>query len=151
MWLILVLPWASLLFLDKNKLRRYMPVALFAVVLSTLVNQIAAEYGWWSFMPMFGWDRIIPVYKVYGLFLVGTIWIFAFTFGKFWLYLIVNFLVDLFFMFFYGYLLAAAGISASGNLSVPNDLILLTVQGILIYGYQVWQEKIYKEPGYNQR
>ena len=151
MWILLVLPWASLLFLDKTKIRKYMPVALFATVISTLVNQIAFANNWWSFASMFGWDKIIPVYKVYGVFLVGTLWIFALTFGKFWLFLIVNFLVDLFFSFVYGKVLTKFGISTSGNLSVVQDLILMTAQGILLYGYQMWQEKIFREPRYNQK
>jgi hypothetical protein len=140
MWSLLILPWLSLLFLDRTKLRRYMPVALLATVFSTLINQVGWEYHWWKYKPLFLWDKVIPVYMVYGIFLVGTIWIFAFTFQRFWLYLIVNFLVDLFFGLVLGKLLTKLGIRTSGNLSISQDLLLMTVQGIILYGYQLWQE-----------
>jgi hypothetical protein len=79
MWSLLILPWLSLLFLDRSKIRRYMPVALLATVFRTLVNQVGWEYHWWKYKPFFIWDKVIPVYMVYGIFLVGTIWIIAFT------------------------------------------------------------------------
>lgn len=145
MWLLLVAPWVSLLFVDKIKIRKYMPVALLATVFSTLTNQIAWAYKWWYFKPLFGWDKVIPVYMVYGIFLVGTLLIFLFTYGRFWTFLIVNFLVDLFFGLVLGKILTKLGIRASGNLSVIQDLILMTVQGIILYGYQMWQEGIFKE------
>ncbi|HJV46779.1 MAG TPA: hypothetical protein VJ824_13770, partial [Bacillota bacterium] len=60
------------------------------------------------------------------------------------MYLIVNFIVDLFFGLVLGKLLHKLGIRASGNLSTIQDLFMMTVQGIALYGYQMWQEGIFK-------
>ncbi|MDP4143534.1 MAG: hypothetical protein Q8936_03500 [Bacillota bacterium] len=151
MWLTLVLPWASMLFLDQYKIRKYMPVSLLACVSSTLINQIAWAYKWWYYKPIFGWDKVIPVYMIYGIFFVGTLWIFVVSYGKFWLYIIVNFLVDLFFGLVFEKMLTHFGIRTSGSLSVIQDLMLMTVQGIILYGYQMWQERIFKEVKVNEK
>ncbi|HEX9059773.1 MAG TPA: hypothetical protein VF941_06315 [Clostridia bacterium] len=145
MWVLLVLPWASLYFMDKIKIRKYMSVALLATVFSTLINQIAWAYNWWQYKPLLAWDKIIPVYMVYGIFMIGTLWIFALTYGRFWLYLIVNFLVDVFFGLVLSKILAALGIRVSGNLTAFQDLVLMTAQGVILYGYQMWQERIFRE------
>ncbi|MFC0210906.1 hypothetical protein ACFFK0_00325 [Paenibacillus chartarius] len=121
-----------------------MPVALFATVLSTIVNQIAWTYQWWTFkVTLFPWDKVIPLPTVYGVFLVGTIWIFAFTFRKFWLYVLVNLIVDGIYVFALSVWLNHLGVRESGNLPPLINLSLMTAFAQILYVYQMWQEGIW--------
>jgi hypothetical protein len=89
LWGSLIVPWLSLLLLKKEIVKRYMPVAIFTALLVTIYNELGYTYQWWVVK-----ERIFPIITyvpfVYGGFLVGTLWIFHITFGKFWLYLLTN-------------------------------------------------------------
>jgi hypothetical protein len=71
-----------------------MPVALFVTVINTLIYQAAYHYNWWREVGLFGWDKVANVPWVYSAYLVATIWIFKFTYRRFWRYLIVNLILD---------------------------------------------------------
>lgn len=144
MWSFFIIPWISLLFLDRTTIRRYMPVALFATVINTLLYQVAWTYDWWKYKEtLFPWDKVAQVHTVYGVFLVGTIWIFALTFRKFWVYFIANLLVDSVYAFGFRALWKKLGITtAGGNLPPYGSLLIMTAIGITLYLYQMWQEGI---------
>lgn len=140
-WALFIIPWISLFFLNRTAIRRYMPVALFATVLNTIIGQLAWKYDWWDFKEtLFSWDKIAPLYTVYSIFLVGTIWIFYFTFRKFWIYFVVNIIVDLLYGLVFANFLGKLDIREKGNLSPLQNLLLMTFIGIILYLYQLWQE-----------
>jgi hypothetical protein len=141
-WSIFIIPWISLIFLDRSAIRRYMPVALFATVLNTILAQMAWSYNWWKFKEtLFSWDKIAPLFTVYGIFLVGTIWIFYFTFRKFWIYIVVNLIVDCIYSFGFRALWKKLKITTSaGNLSPIEGILIMTIISISLYIYQMWQE-----------
>lgn len=142
MWSLFLIPWFSLFFLDRSAIRKYMPVALFATVINTILGEIAWTYNWWKFKEtLFAWDKVIPLFTVYGVFLVGTIWIFVFTFRKFWIYMLVNLMTDLFYGFGLATWLNKLGIrSGGGNISPIQNLLLMLSIAIILYVYQLWQE-----------
>ncbi|MBB3111582.1 hypothetical protein FHS18_003650 [Paenibacillus phyllosphaerae] len=49
--------------------------------------------------PLFPWSTFIDIPLVYGTFLVGTIWILHFTYGRLLLYTLVNLAIDGIFAF----------------------------------------------------
>ncbi|WP_280771749.1 hypothetical protein [Salipaludibacillus daqingensis] len=148
LWLLLILPWASLFFLKMDTVRRYMPVALFMTVIHTLSYQAAYHYGWWNEAnsSLFGWDKVVPVPWVYGPYLVIVIWIFHFTFGKFWMYLIVNILLDGGFMYIVYPVLQRVGlVSSDSTMSTIVIVAMMIGFALIIYLYQLWQEKEFKQ------
>jgi hypothetical protein len=145
-WSIFIIPWISLVFLDRSAIQRYMPVALFATVLNTILAQMAWSYNWWEFKEtLFSWDKIAPLFTVYGIFLVGTIWIFYFTFRKFWIYMIVNLIIDLFYGMGLTKMLNNLEIRETGSFSPFTNLMTMTILAVILYLYQLWQEDIYDQ------
>ncbi|WP_052487924.1 hypothetical protein [Gordoniibacillus kamchatkensis] len=143
LWLMFLIPWASLLFMDRASIRKYMPVALLATVLNSIVNQLAWTYHWWTFnMTLFPWDKTMPLFTVYGVFLVGTMWIFRFTFRKFWVFFIVNMLVDAFYGFGLTVLLNTMGVRSNGTITPIQNLLLMTCIGLILYAFQLWYEGV---------
>jgi hypothetical protein len=144
MWSLLILPWIILLFLNKHGVKRYFPGGLFGALILTLIFQIADKYNWWIVK-----DNIAILSNttsfVYGSFLVGTIVILYFTFGKFWIYLITNLIIDAVLSFglntWYEYL----HIYKLVNINSLGVYILTIGVAILIYLYQVWQDSLYKQ------
>ncbi|WP_408006417.1 hypothetical protein ACJROX_17125 [Pseudalkalibacillus sp. A8] len=144
-WSTFLIPWISLIFLNRLSIRRYMPVALLTAVLNTILAQLAWHYNWWKFKEtLFAWDKIAPLFTVYSIFIVGTIWIFYFTFRKFWVYLIVNIIIDLFYGVVFVRILNKLEIRENGIISPIQNLLLMTAIAFILYLYQIWQEKIFE-------
>lgn len=145
-WSLFIIPWISLFFLKGSAIRRYMPVALFATVLNTILAQMAWSYNWWNFKEtLFTWDKIAPLFTVYSVFLVGTIWIFYFTFRKFWIYFIVNLMIDLLYGIGLTKMLNKLEIRETGSFSPLQNLLTMTILGVILYLYQLWQEGVFKK------
>lgn len=140
MWLMFLLPYASLFFLDKSALRRYISVAFFVTILNVIVYQIAWQLNWWRYKEtLFAWDRQIPAHIIFGVYWIATIWIFYLTFHRYWLYLLVNAALDGLFAFVAGPLLTSLGVR-TGNLSPFFIFLIMLAFANIIYGYQRWYE-----------
>ncbi|MBI0579674.1 hypothetical protein IEC97_20135 [Neobacillus cucumis] len=148
-WSLFIIPWISLFFLKGNAIRRYMPVALFATVLNTILAQMAWSFNWWKFKEtLFTWDRLAPLFTVYSVFLVGTIWIFYFTFRRFWIYIIVNLIIDLFYGMGLTKMLNKLEIRENGSFSPLQNLLAMTILAVILYLYQIWQERIFEKDSF---
>lgn len=143
LWSGLIIPWLSLFFIDKHSIKRYMPVAIFVSLLLTILYEIAYTYKWWLLKQyIVPWGYITNISFVYGAFLVGTIWIFRFTYHNFWLYSITNIIVDALFAFGLLQLTEKLGIDQFINLPKYGAYLIMLALSLVIYVYQKWQEEI---------
>ena len=141
MWSMFFMPWLSLFFMKKEEVKRWMPVAMFSLVLTTIIHDIGTTLGFWatreSFYPFY---EMIPYY--FGVMPVLTIWVFKFTYGHFARYFATNIILDIGFNFFLlNYFLPSRGILDFNISPFPSLLITLT-HAVVIYGYQIWQDDI---------
>lgn len=140
---LLILPWLTLFFMKKKDIKRFMPVALLNSVLSMLIVQSGETLKWWAVKETIFPLRSLP--HLIGLNPVSVMWIFKFTFGRFWLFMAVELVLNLLFAyFFYDFFLRIRGI-----VEFVNPLLVFittTIHGILLYLYFRWQESIYAEP-----
>lgn len=137
-WASLIFSWLSTLFLKKEDLRRYMPVSLFCMLTFTFIFETGITLHWWAIKENFFPLVNMPVF-IYGAYLIGTIWIFKYTYGRFWLFIITNIVLDYFLIFFLLDWFVQRGIWES-YISHSQVLLITTALAILIYGYQMWQE-----------
>ncbi|HWR06149.1 hypothetical protein [Sporomusa sp.] len=138
LWSSVVLAWASTLFLKKEEMRRYMPVALFCSLAFAFIFEMGISLQWWavkeSSFPLIN----IPIF-IYGPYLIATIWIFKYTYRRFWLYLVTNIVLDYILIFFLiDWFIQRAVWDA--YISYFQILVVTTLLAVLIYGYQMWQE-----------
>jgi hypothetical protein len=147
LWSMLILPWLSLLLMKRDGLKRYTPVAVFTALLVTITYEIAYVYEWWvidtSIVP---WGNITNLPNAYGLFFVGTLWIFYLTYRHFGLYLLVNTAFNWVFAFPAMAFFDAVGIKHYVNMTPWVLWAIGVVQSLVIYGYQKWQEDIFVKP-----
>ncbi|MFC4101395.1 hypothetical protein [Paenibacillus xanthanilyticus] len=140
MWSGLVVPWLTVFFMDGRILRRYLPAALAVSLLNTVTSQLARHYHWWIIeRPMFAWSSVIDFPLVYGVFLIGTIWILAYTFHKWWMYAIVNIAIDAFFSFVMPGVLRKMNLI---DLRITGWQLygILLFTAVLLYLFQLWYE-----------
>ena len=139
-WFTFVAPWFTLVFMKREDIKRYMPVALLAAVLTTIIHDIGIGLGFWVVR-----DNAYPLYEMlpyfFALIPVITLWIFKFTNGSLWIYIITNLILDIGFVFiFLGNLLPARGIYALIGITRPQVLLINVAHFTLLYIYQKWQE-----------
>lgn len=137
-WSFILIPWLTLLFMKKEEVKRFMPVALFTVVTSTVIYELGTTYKLWSIR-----EAAYPLHQmfpaIYGAFPVLVMWIFRFTFGSFWSYLATNAVIDI----VWAYILFPwfVRIGVLEFLNAKTLIYSFTVgHAILLYGYQMWQE-----------
>ena len=139
MWSMFFIPWLSLFFMKKEEVKRWMPVAIFAVVLTTIIHDVGTTLGFWATREsIFPFHQMIPYY--YGAMPVLTIWIFKFTYGRFGIYFVTNTILDIGFNFFLlNYFLPSRGVF-DFNIEPFLSLPITLMHAVVIYGYQMWQD-----------
>ncbi|MGJ9382067.1 hypothetical protein [Salipaludibacillus sp. CF4.18] len=140
LWLMFLVPIASLLLIGDKTLRRFLPVALFVTVINTLIYQAAYHYNWWREPGLFDWDKVANIPWVYSAYLVATLWIFKLTYGKFTIYLITNLILDGVYIYLWYPIQQKLGL-ASGEMSPDITYLIMIGVALLIYGFQIWYEK----------
>lgn len=141
MWSMFFIPWFSLFFMKKEEIKHWMPVAMSAVVLTTIIHDVGTTLGFWATkQSTFPFYQMLPYF--YGIMPVLTIWVFKFTYGHFGLYFATNTILDIGFNFFLlNYFLPSRGILDFNISPFPSVLITL-IHAVVIYGYQIWQDGI---------
>ncbi|MDQ0902223.1 hypothetical protein QFZ80_006051 [Paenibacillus sp. V4I7] len=71
-------------------------------------------------------------------------WVFHFTFGRFWLYVVANLLLDAFYAFVFHRIEEKLGIADLINVKHYHILLLMVGISFILHPYQRWQEKASK-------
>ncbi|MFB6469067.1 hypothetical protein ACE38V_20145 [Cytobacillus sp. Hz8] len=131
--------------MKREGIKRYIPVTIFTALLVTIIYELAYTYKWWELkVTIVPWGYITNVSYAYGSFLIGTMWIFYFTFKKFWLFLVANIIADGIDAFLIREFMELRGIIHYINLSNWNLFIVMVALSLIAFGFQVWQEKTFK-------
>lgn len=154
LWTVLIAPWFTLFLIKKEKIKRFMPAAIFASYLMITYNVIANNQNHWVLNdPLIPWLEPLFVSGVFGAFPVITIWVFYFTYGKFLVYFAVNIVIDFMFAVFPVHYLfqEVLGIYELVNITPWERFILFVFFSIVLYGYQKWQDEVFNANLKNSR
>jgi len=139
--IMFILPWFSIPLLGKKTVKRFWPACLFIAIVVRLESIIAKKRRWWYF-----YEKIIPNTAgefplIWGPFFIGSMWILKFTYGKFWIYTITNFVIDTAFTFPFVSFLEKFRIASLIQLKKYQLSILFFIKSLLLYGFQSFKEK----------
>lgn len=144
LWSTIILPWLTLFFMRREDIKRLMPVGLFSALISIIAVEAGQNLGWFIFGET-AYPLKTPAY-IFGLNIVTAIWVFYFTYGRFWTYLAIDTVLNFGFIYlFHVYFLGSRGIFHEVGLTPWQNALITTAFGILTYGYQVWQEGALKQ------
>lgn len=139
LWSTIIIPWFTLLFMKREEIKRYMPVAFFTLITNSLFFEVSRTLNLLVVREtVFPLSYSFPF--IYGAFPVVTIWIFKFTYERFWLYVITNLVLNLGFNFLIMPWVVSRGIVGLINFTYLQGFIVTMVHAFLLYGYQLWQE-----------
>lgn len=135
---LLLLSWLTVFFIPKNEFKKYTPVATFASLIVIIESMLAIPFKWWTVKG----GLLIKVFNdlslILGPFFVGTIWIFRFTFGKFWLYTLTNTLMDLFLAYPINWLMQKFKLYKLVNFKSKHVFYTGICYAFVIYVYQLF-------------
>lgn len=137
LWSMFIIPWLSLLLMKKEDVKRFISLGLFTLSLSIVVTEIGVTAGLWILQETTFPLAVIPTY-IYGIFPVIAMWIFKFTYGRFWIYLVTELVLNISYV-----TILLPWIAGRGIITFYAPLVSFFVamgQGMLLYIYQMWQE-----------
>lgn len=145
LWSLLIVPWLSLIFMKKDGIKTYLSTTIFTALLVTIVYEIAYVYQWWDLnITIVPWGKITNVSYAYGIFSIGTLWIFYLTYKKFWLYLLTNIVIDGIDAFFVTWFMESRKIIFYLNITKIGLFLVMVSLSLLAYGFQKWHEKTFE-------
>lgn len=147
-WGLLILPWLLLFFFDKERIKRFFPVLLLSIALNSIIYQLAQKLNWFTVkdnLPFL--TNISP--SVYGMFAIGTLLIFYFTYGRFLMYLFVNMIFDLFQSFVVTPMYGKFNLFERQEMNGFESFLLMMLMSLILYIYQKWQETIFIDSSKN--
>ncbi|MFX4261337.1 hypothetical protein ACOBQJ_03940 [Pelotomaculum propionicicum] len=138
LWSLVIVPWLTLIFMNKEDIKRFMPAALFTSLTSMVVVDVGITLNFWVVQETAYPLRGLPYHL--GLSPVLIIWMLYATYGRFWWYLVLNVIQNFGFTYLLIRYLSYRGIEQLTGISPLQTTIVASIHGILIYGYQMWQE-----------
>ena len=143
LWSMLVLPWLTLAFMKRQEIKRWMPAALFVIVTSTIIIEAGITLRLWETRETtYPLNDIISY--VYGTLPVGSMWILKYTYGRFWLYAVVQLVGSLMLILLVQPWLHNRDIFIYVDPTVVGGVepfAITVVHLLLVYLYQMWQEE----------
>lgn len=139
LWSLIIVPWLTLFLIKKEDLRRFMPVALFAALTSVMMHDIGLTLNWWvTKETAYPLHSLLPQY--FGAFPVGVIWIFKYTYDRFWVYMASNVAFDFFAAYALIPFLTFRNTFSLIGCSKLQLFVQFLVHAVILYCYQKWQE-----------
>jgi hypothetical protein len=138
----MIISWLSAFILGQKKIRRFMPVAIFASQIVMIIYVIAYHKRWWKLeKPTIPWLKSIELAYILGPFLIGTVWVFNLTYRfGFRLYMIFNIVLDGFFSYLILPFLEKIGAVTLIKISRTGIYALMLAIATVIYPFQKWQD-----------
>ncbi|TRZ39556.1 hypothetical protein CEQ21_00870 [Niallia circulans] len=139
--LILLAPWLSAPLLGKASIKRFLPAGIFISFIVHMFNIIAKKRKWWFWYQVLS-KQITWVFPfTWGPFLVGSLWILKYTYGKFFSYLVLNLLVDSAFTYLFVSFFKKINIFALSKFKKIQLLSIFMIDTLLLYLFQFFLEK----------
>ncbi|MEO2222687.1 hypothetical protein [Priestia megaterium] len=141
---LLLLPWLSILKIDKMTFKRYLPVLTFSSLVIALLSELSSSYTWWKIRkPLFPkLSSSIPF--IFGPFLIANLWVFKLTYGNFKNYMLVNGLFDYLFAYPLTTLAEKLKVYKMVNMTRFQLFALSIATSIINYLYQLFIEDVLK-------
>jgi hypothetical protein len=143
--MMMILPWFTIPWLGKSAFKRYLPAGLFISLMVRIINIIAKKRKWWWWYETLHPKLSGVVPFIWGPFLVGSVWILKWTYGKFFRYMILNSIVDSMFTYIIVHYLTKLGIASLVRMKKIQLMYVFTVFAILLYIFQFLREYVQRK------
>jgi hypothetical protein len=140
-WAMFIGPWLTLSLMKREDIKRYMPVGLFTALTGAIIGEFGSTLQFWEIGETAFPFKYTPLFA-YGAIPITAMWVFKFTYGRFWTFVFTNAILDIGFAYVIFPWLVSIGVFSFLRSSLVVYLINWGHQMIL-YGYQMWQDDIF--------
>lgn len=146
--IILIAPWLTVPFMGKKALKTYLPAAIFIATFTKAIDIFGEQRRWWKF-----YKGIPPLNSMnsfnLGPYLVTSLWILKWTYGKFRLYMMVNVILHIIFIAFGLKNVKRYRLFSLKRMSKLQYFLIDFMRAILLYIFQWINELNRKKTFYN--
>ncbi|MFS0615697.1 hypothetical protein [Lederbergia ruris] len=133
---LLIVPWLTVPLLGRNTLKKYLPAAIFITTFTKALDLFSEKKKWARFYKGIPHLRSENFF-IFGPYMVASLWMLKFTFGKFPLYLISNLILHICFIYLGGTkLLKRYKIASFEGITKFQYLVIHFLRGLIFYGFQ---------------
>ncbi|WP_078434704.1 hypothetical protein [Metabacillus halosaccharovorans] len=141
--IMMILPWFTIPLMDRRTFKRFLPASIFISLVVRLESYLAESRRWWWI-----YEKLHPRLRgetpvLWGPFIVGSLWILRFTYGKFYLYMLLNLIIDAFFSYPLLNFFQKLGFGSLVRLSRVKLLLIFMFKAVLLYGFQFVKEEYF--------
>jgi len=133
---MMLLSWLTIPFIGRQHIKRYLSSTMFISFLIMVESYIAEKKKWWIFPnpphPYLTGEAALLL----GPFLAGSLWIKKFTYGHFGSYMLLNAIVDTFFVYPFQRAMSRAKLFSVGTFKEYHLLGIFLLKAALMYVYQ---------------
>lgn len=136
--LMFIVPWFTLILMGKQNIYRFISAGLFTAVSSGVIYQFGVIFIFWYFK-----EISFPLI-MYGILPVAAMWVLRFTYGRYWIYIAANAILDLGFAFVMFPWFDRREILGIGPWTTLIVYVINLFHAASIYGFQAWLEGVLK-------
>jgi hypothetical protein len=141
LFIMLIFPWLSVPLLGKETFKRFFLAGIFISLVVRMESIVAKKRKWWWFTEKVHPKLIGEFPLIWGPFLIGSMWILKFTYGKLFTYMITNLAIDTLFTYPFVKIMKSQGIGSLVRLKKYQLSILFFFKSLILYGFQFLKEK----------
>ncbi|WP_230501414.1 hypothetical protein [Sutcliffiella rhizosphaerae] len=145
LWLMFITSLLTLPFLGWKAFKRFLPGTLFTAGIMMIESLLAVKFNWWKIF------KKIPPYFINefafmaGPFFAGPLWILRLTYGRFFLYFVLNAVTDAVLVYPMNYFFEHIGILKMKKMNRHQLYVLCVAEAVLMYGFQWLWENLMKK------
>lgn len=142
-WFLFIVPWFLIVPLNPLRVRRFLSVSFFIVLITSIFFQVAKEFNWWSITNNIFFLTDVSSFN-YGLLPVTTILMFYFFYPNPWLFFGANIIADAIQAFIISpFIFEKIGLYQMESMNNFGLFLIIIIHVPLIYGYQKWYDKVF--------
>lgn len=142
--IMVIVSWATVFFLGKQNIKRFMPASIFAVAFEAITVLYAKKKKWWVFYnkPNSYVTGEMP-FNI-GPFIVASMWVLKWTYGNLGKFLLLNAGINAFFAFIVIWFLDRLKVARLKKISQPQFFLYFFFKAFFLYGFQFMVDKVRK-------
>lgn len=144
-FLMTVLPWLTVPLLGTKSFKRFLPSSILMSLYLIVEGRLAERKKWWWFPFTVKPNVLGELPLILGPFLVGSLWILKYTYGKFSLYFLINLIIDSFFTYFGMTWFKKIGYVSLIKLTKFQLSIVFLIKSFVLYGSQMLFDKFSRQ------
>jgi hypothetical protein len=138
LWGTFIIPWLTLFFMSREDIKRFLPAGFLVTIMCIIFTETGISNGWWTIRETTYPLAFIPTYT-YGAFPVMAMWIMKITFGRFWVFLVTEAILNAVLAFVIYPWIASRGIK-DFHAGLYITFLFASAMSLIVYGYLLWQE-----------